>query len=91
MKRKIIQILAALTLMAAPVMAQDYIAPQVVVSKEKVRSGGKVYYSHVVLERQTLYSISKAYGVSVRDICEANSALDLETRGLKAGDVLLVI
>ena len=58
MNRKIIHILAASLLIAAAdtaVFAQEYIAPQVVVSKEKVRSGGKVYYSHVVQERQTLY------------------------------------
>ena len=51
MNRKIIHILAASLLIAAAdtaVFAQEYIAPQVVVSKEKVRSGGKVYYSHVV-------------------------------------------
>ena len=55
MNRKIIHILAASLLIAAAdtaVFAQEYIAPQVVVSKEKVRSGGKVYYSHVVQERQ---------------------------------------
>ena len=75
MNRKIIHILAASLLIAAAdtaVFAQEYIAPQVVVSKEKVRSGGKVYYSHVVQERQTLYSISKAYGVTIAEIYESN-------------------
>ena len=46
MNRKITLILATMFLLAAMLpaaMAQGYVAPQVVVSKEKVRSGGKVY------------------------------------------------
>ena len=93
MNRKIIHILAASLLIAAAdtaVFAQEYIAPQVVVSKEKVRSGGKVYYSHVVLERQTLYSISKAYGVTIEEIYESNPALNLPTEGLKKNQILMI-
>ncbi len=70
--------------------AQEYQAPPVTISKEKVRSGGKVYYAHVVLERQTLYSISKAYGVSVEEIYEANPYLGLEKDGLKKDQVILI-
>ena len=75
MKIKLACISAAICLAVIPIdqaVAQGYVAPQVVVSKEKVRSGGKVYYSHVVLERQTLYSISKAYGVTIEEIYAAN-------------------
>ena len=93
MNRKIIHILAASLLIAAAdtaVFAQEYIAPQVVVSKEKVRSGGKVYYSHVVQERQTLYSISKAYGVTIEEIYESNPALNLPTEGLKKNQILMI-
>ena len=93
MNRKITHILASFFLMAAPitaVMAQEYVAPQVVVSKEKVRSGGKVFYSHVVLERQTLYSISKAYGVTIEEIYEANPTLNLEKEGLKKNQILMI-
>ena len=72
------------------VTAQEYVAPQVVISKEKVRSGGKIYYSHVVLERQTIYSISKAYGVTMEEIYDANPALKLETEGLKKDQILLI-
>ena len=72
-------------------LAQDYTQPPVVVSKEKVRnSDGKVYYSHVVLEKQTLFSISKAYGVSVDDIINANPAMNLRTEGLKKNAILLI-
>ena len=93
MNRKITLLLAMMFLMAAilpAAMAQGYVAPQVVVSKEKVRSGGKVYYSHVVQERQTLYSISKAYGVSIEEIYSSNPTLNLETEGLKKNQILMI-
>ena len=93
MNRKIVHILATAFLMTASVtavMAQEYVAPQVVVSKEKVRSGGKVYYSHVVLERQTLFSISKAYGVTIEEIYESNPTLNLEKEGLKKNQILMI-
>lgn len=93
MNRKITHILATMFLLAAMLpaaMAQGYVAPQVVVSKEKVRSGGKVYYSHVVQERQTLYSISKAYGVSIEEIYSSNPTLNLETEGLKKNQILMI-
>ena len=60
----------------------------VTVSKEKVRMDGRVYYSHIVLEKQTLYSISKAYGVSIQDIYDANPSLKEE--GLKKNAIILV-
>ncbi len=86
--------LAAAFLLAAfspsLVLAQEYVAPKVTISKEKVRSGGKVFYSHVVQERQTIYSISKAYGVTMEEIYDANPALKLETEGLKKDQILLI-
>ncbi len=88
MKRLAIFLL--LSALALPLSAQDYQVPDIPISKDKVLVDGRPFFAHVVTARQTLFSISKAYGVSVRDICEANSALDLETRGLKAGDVLLI-
>ena len=36
------------------IYAQDYVPTPVTISKEKVRVDGKLYYSHIVLERQTL-------------------------------------
>ena len=68
--------------------AQDYTAPQVTVSKEKTKMGGKLYYSHIVLEKQTLYSIIKAYGVSLDDIYSANPGL--KETGLKKNAVILI-
>lgn len=68
--------------------AQEYVAPPVEISAEKVRIGGKLYYSHRVLERQTLFSISKAYQVSIQDIEQANP--DLREKGLREGSIILV-
>ena len=67
--RKIIFGLAlSLCLAGTASYAQSYIPTPVTVSREKVKVNGKIYYSHVVLEKQTLYSISKVYGVSIADI-----------------------
>lgn len=71
--------------------AQEYTQVPVTVSSEKVRgSDGKVYYSHVVQERQTLYSISKAYGVTIDEICQANPGTPLLTEGPKKNAILLI-
>jgi len=68
-----------------------YVAPPVSISKEKTRNeAGELCYSHVVLERQTLFSISKAYGVSLQDIYDANKSLNLETEGLKKNQIILI-
>lgn len=73
------------------VVAQVYEQTPVTVSKEKVKgSDGKIYYSHVVLEKQTLFSIAKAYGVTVDDICNANPDYDLKNAGLKKNSILLI-
>ena len=63
---------AALLLVAAAAGAQEYVAPPVEVSDQKVKKDGKVYYSHVVQERQTIYSISRAYNVTQDEILDAN-------------------
>ena len=74
--------------MCTAVMAQEYVPTPVTVSKEKVKLNGKVYLSHVVLERQTLYGISKAYGVTEEDLYEANPSL--RETGLQKNAILLV-
>lgn len=73
---------------ASPAPAQEYVATPVTVSKEKVRLNGKIFLSHVVLERQTLYGISQAYGVSVEEIQEANPSL--KQTGLQKNSIILV-
>ena len=74
--------------MCTAVMAQEYVPTPVTVSKEKVKLNGKVYLSHVVLERQTLYGISKAYGVTEEDLYEANPSL--RETGLQKNAIILV-
>ena len=76
-----------LLLAAASLAAQGYDVPDVVISKEKANIAGKVYYVHKVLPKQTLYSISKAYGITEAELVAANP----DTKeGLKAGSILFV-
>lgn len=84
------RIIAALAIAVTPaaVTAQEYIAEPVTISKEKVKIDGKVCYSHIVMERQTLYSISKAYGVGIEDIYKFNPSL--RETGLKKNSIILI-
>ena len=70
------------------VSAQDYENTPVSISKEKIRVDGKVCYSHIVLERQTLFSISKAYNVTQEEIFEANPGL--KEVGLKKNAIIMI-
>ncbi len=91
MRRRIAILLTCLCLAApAAVRAQEYTQTPVTLSKEKVRSGGKVYWSHVVQERQTLFAIARAYGVTVDEICAANPDANLREEGLKLNAIILV-
>ena len=69
-------------------LAQEFVPAPVKVSTEKVRLNGKVYLSHPVQEHQTLFSIAKAYVVTVEDLYAANEGL--EEKGLQAGTTLLI-
>ena len=74
---------------AAPeVSAQDYTPVPVTISRSQVSMNGKTYYAHIVLERQTIYGITKAYGVTEEDLYAANPML--AENGLKAGTVIYV-
>jgi LysM repeat protein len=88
MKKRLFLLLTLLCFAAAPAPAQEYVPVPVTVTREKVRQNGKLYYSHVVLERQTLYSISKAYQVSVEEIYAANPTL--RQTGLQKNAILLI-
>ncbi len=68
--------------------AQEYDNTPVAISKEKVRIDGQVCYSHIVLEKQTLFSISKAYGVTLDDIYKYNPLVREE--GLKKNSILII-
>lgn len=68
--------------------AQEYVPTPVTVSKEKVKLNGKVYLSHVVLERQTIYGIIHAYGISENELYEANPTL--QQTGLQKNAIILI-
>ena len=87
MKRHFALLLASLLVVCA-VSAQEYRPVPVTVSTEKVKLNGKVYYSHTVLERQTLYGIAKAYNVTEEDLYQANPTL--RETGLQKNAILLV-
>ena len=72
----------------AQALAQDYVPTPVTVSTEKVKLNGKVYYAHLVLERQTLFGIAKAYGVTEEELYQANPSL--KETGLQKSSILLV-
>lgn len=92
MKRILYAVTAGMLLVGATASAQTegYNQSPVTVSKDKVKKDGVSYYSHVVLEKQTLYSISKTYGVTIQQIYDANPTLDLERSGLKKYQVLMI-
>jgi LysM repeat protein len=57
------------------------------VSNEKIVSGGKTYYMHEVLKGQTLYSISRAYKVTIDAITSENI---IPASGIQAGQVMRI-
>ena len=74
---------------AAPdLTAQDYPPVPVSISRSQVNLNGKTYYVHIVLERQTVYGIAKAYGVTEDDLYASNPLLTRE--GLKSGSVIYI-
>lgn len=91
MKRNICGIVLGAMLFAfatEPAAAQEYTSTPVEISKEKVRIDGKLCYSHIVLEKQTLYSISKAYGVSIDEIYKFNPSV--KENGLKKNSIIII-
>jgi len=56
-------------------------------SEDKILLEGKVYYIHIVKEKETLYGISRAYNVSQKVIAAENPDI---FAGLKAGMVLKI-
>ena len=68
--------------------AQEYVSTPVEISKEKVKIDGKICYSHVVQEKQTLFSICKAYEVSPEDIYQYNP--NLKESGLKKNSIIII-
>ena len=86
----ILSVLCLLTAGTAVTYAQAYEPVPVTISKDKVKIGGKMYYSHIVLERQTLYSISRAYGVTIKEITDMNPAVSADGTGLTKNSIILI-
>ncbi len=68
------------------VYAQNEPVP-ITISKEKVIIEGKVYYLHTIKSGETLFSISKAYGVTQKDIIALNP---YASTSLKTGQILKI-
>ena len=90
MKRLLILTLTAICLAPLSLVAQSYESAPVTLSQEKVSKDGKTYLAHTVLDHQTLYSISRAYGVNFQDILDANPGEDLSAGNIKAGQIVLI-
>ena len=75
------------TLLLAAFCAVSQAQVPVQKSTEKTRINGKVYYIHVVQKGQTLYSLSKAYEVTIEQLTENNPEL---SGGLKEGQSIKV-
>ena len=91
MKHRFLALLLAVVSLAGrtpDAFAQDYPQVPVTISRSQVTLDGKAYYVHIVLERQTVYGIAKAYGVTEEDLYAANPLLARE--GLKSGSVIYV-
>lgn len=88
MKRHIALLASLLLLTGTVAVAQEYVPTPVTISSEKVKLNGKVYYAHLVLERQTIFSIAKAYGVTEQDLYDANPSL--RETGLQKSSILLI-
>ena len=68
-------------------IGQKLIVPKFITSKEPVRDTKHFYY-HEVQPKETLYSLSKQYNVSIEDIKTANP--DILTEGLKFGQTIKI-
>ncbi len=96
MERNVTAILASLILAFSlsvvtsdGLAAQEYENTPVSISKDKIKiADGTICYSHIVLEKQTLYSISKAYNVSIEDIYRYNPGVKEE--GLKKNAIIII-
>jgi len=68
-----------------PALVSD--VPGIAISGEKIVSGGKTFYMHEVQKGQTLYSIARAYKVTILDIDRENS---IPPGGIQSGQVLKI-
>lgn len=69
-EKQILPVLTLILFMIFPEVAGGQVPVEV--SGQKIVTGGKVYYMHHVLQGQTLYSISRAYKVTIEVITGNN-------------------
>ncbi len=79
--------LLVIMLLPAELSAQVPAPVTVERSGQKIVVEGRIYYMHQVLKGQTLYSISKAYNVTVDQLTRDN---EIPATGLKEGQMLKV-
>ena len=70
--RYFIQKLIILLLLSGSIFDAQSQTSEVVRSNEKVVVAGKFYYLHIVREKQTMFSICKAYGVDIKKVMKIN-------------------
>ncbi len=79
--------LFAFVLLASAYLPAQNESPEIPVSSEKIMLNGEKFYLHQVKNGQTLYSISKAYRVTEKELMVHNPEL---SEGLKAGQTLKI-
>ena len=83
-----IAIVSALLACPGTAQAQKFIPAEVTISRQTQIRDGRTYYVHQVMDRQTLYSICKAYGADLDEVRAIN--YDSLSQGLKSGTTLLI-
>jgi LysM repeat protein/ABC-type branched-subunit amino acid transport system substrate-binding protein len=86
-KRKLLQKSILVWLLAIVVCSSGFSQVSVERSKDKAVISGVVYYLHLVKKGETLFSISKAYGITPNDIVKNNPTV---ADGLKEGQSLRI-
>ncbi|HUW92473.1 MAG TPA: LysM peptidoglycan-binding domain-containing protein [Bacteroidales bacterium] len=86
-EKQIISALVLFFVLLAPVVVIAQEPVPVEISSQKVVAEGKVWFMHKVMKGQTLYSISKAYTVTVNDITGANI---IPENGIQEGQILKI-
>lgn len=80
-------ILFCMAVLVFPALLEAQGPVPVTISKEKIVVEGKVYYVHQVLKGQTLYSIARAYSISVDQLTRENAITD---NSIRDGQVLRI-
>jgi len=70
--RYFIQKLIILLFLSGAIIDAQAQTNEVIRSNEKVVVAGKFYYLHIVREKQTMFSICKAYGTDIKEVMQIN-------------------